>query len=348
MCAPARADDVEKARELFTRGLDAYQAGDLEGARTFFRDAEAAHHAPAIVYNIGLVEEKLEHPQAAVDAYERYVAEAGDAGELATPATSAIVQIKARSTRLRVQTKPPGARVFLDGAPLADSSVLVTAAHHVLVAQGDDWRAEQEIEARGGGELLNVTLAAPAPSPPASLARTPVVRAPLSAPTEARPDDLTWGAAFAFVPAYMLGVTTKGATNDKAAATIVAGPLVELGYALTERFEVLARALGGLGPDGKPTYAWMGGPGLSFEAIRRRLWIGATFTGGQLETKAGNPKARYGTDIVFGALTEVNVVVLDKPSGQWMAGIQPAFLLTEMHNDNTTFFFPFTFGYRSY
>ena len=47
-----------------------YQTGDWEGAARHFREADAEHHAPAIVYNLGLSEEKLGHPQAAVDAYE--------------------------------------------------------------------------------------------------------------------------------------------------------------------------------------------------------------------------------------------------------------------------------------
>src|SRR5687768_10008336 len=71
----AHAGDVDAARKLFADGVKLYQQGDYEGARRLFKQAEAEHHAPAIVYNLALAEEKLRHPQAAVDAYEAYVAE---------------------------------------------------------------------------------------------------------------------------------------------------------------------------------------------------------------------------------------------------------------------------------
>jgi hypothetical protein len=230
------------------------------------------------------------------------------------------------------------------------------------VAQGDGWRDEKEIEARGAGDALVVSLAAPAtpalaptttptptppPSPPAaadSPQAPPADRTP-ALPASAQPDGFVWGASFAIVPCYLLGVTTAGASNERPAASIVAGPSLALGIALTERFELLLSALGGLGPDAKPSYLYMGGPGLSFKVVDR-AWLGMSFLGGQLETRAH--AARYGTDIVFGGMLEASVVLLAKHEGEWIASFQPSFLLTEMHADNTTLFFPLSFGYRSF
>ena len=80
--------------------------------------------------------------------------------------------------------------------------------------------------------------------------------------------------------------------------------------------------------------------------IGTRLWLGATFLGGRLETMSnGIP---YGTDLVFGAMAEANVVVLASKWGQWMLGVQPGLLLTDEGRDNTAIFFPVTFGYRAY
>ena len=350
----AHAGDVEEARRLFAEGVRLYQRGDYEGARRLFKQADAEHHAPAIVYNLGLAEEKLGHPQAAVDAYEAYVAEVGESGELAPAAAVAIAQLKARSTRLRVESRPPGARVFVDGAPLrepAPTSILVPAAHHVVVVQGEGWRAERDIEAPGGGEPLGVVLEAPeappvvpAPSPPPHAdAPKPPPAAPAPAPRA--PDGIVWGAAFAFAPYYLRGVSTPGASNEKDARSVVAGPVLEIGLALTPEVEFLARGFAALGPDGKPSYAYMGGPGLSAK-LGSAVWVGATFLGGQLETRAHD--ARYGTDLVFGAMAEVGLVVLRKPAGEWIASMQPGFLLTELRNDNTAFFLPIAFGYRAY
>jgi hypothetical protein len=361
----AHAGDVEVARKIFADGVKLYQQGDYEGARRLFKQADAEHHAPAIVYNLALAEEKLRHPQAAVDAYEAYVGEVGDQGELSSSAAVAIAQIKARSTKLRVETKPPGARVFVDGAPLSDPApvtVFVFSGTHVVVAQGDGWRGEQDVQVEGKGESLAITIAAqgappktepvvqPPPPPPPMLEHPPESMQPAK-PNEM--DGFVWGAGFAIVPSYLFGVDTREKTpeataatkNHRDAASIFAGPLLEIGIALSPDFAFLLRGMVGVGPDGKPSYAYMGGPGLSFRATSR-FWLGATFLGGRFETRAFD--ADYGTDLVFGAMVEATYAVLRKKDGEWIAGLQPAFLLTRRDNDNTTLFFPMTFGYRAY
>lgn len=359
----ARADDVEAARRDFAEGVRLYQRGDYEGARRLFKKADAEHHAAAIIYNLAFAEERLFHLQAAVDAYEAYVAEVGPSGELSSAAAMAIVQIKARSTRLRIDTKPAGARLFVDGTALtepAPTTYLLPAGHHVVVAQGQSWRGEEEIEVRGTGDVLNLVIKSatadepvavvppaapianePAPAPaPAPIDRTPEV----PAPDAALPSGFVWGAAFALAPYYLLG-TDPGTLNTRGATQLVAGGIFEVGHAVTDRFEFLARGFLALGPEGKPSYAAMGGPGLSLR-VGSSLWFGATFLGGQLETLSRG--VRYGTDLVFGAMVEASLVVISTPSGQWMAGIQPGLLLTDHVRDNTAFFFPFSFGYRAF
>lgn len=369
---PALAEDVAKARKLFADGVHQYQVGDYEGALRLFREANAEHHAPAIVYNMGLAEERLGHRQAAVDAYESYVAEAGDKGEFTSAAVAAIAQIRATSTKLRIESKPAGAHVFLDGNALVDPApvtVLVGAGHHVVIVQGDGWRAEKELEAKSG-EPATLALEQPeAPAPP----RPPVGEAPIRGPSQpppevpvatppiapsiappnpeapVGPDGFVWGAHFAVAPGVMLGVDAYDDQknfheNNKTIPTVLAGPLLEVGYAITDKIEFLARGLAGIGPDGKPSTMFMGGPGLSFKL--GPIWAGATFIGGEIDS--ARHKVKYGTDLVFGVMSEISIAVIKKPYGEWLAGIGPSFLLTEMRNDNTTVFFPMTFGYRAY
>jgi hypothetical protein len=354
---------VEAARLSFADGVKLFRLGDYEGARRLFVKADAEHHAPAIVYNLGMAEERLGHPQPAVDAYEAYVAEAGESGEFSSSATIAIAQLKARSTRLRISTEPAGARLFVDGVPLSDPSpatLLVLAGHHVVVAQGDGWRAETDVSAAGSGDTLAVSLARPPEalaSPPAPLALLPSVpargdTAPPPGPAAkvetsaaVHPDGLMYGASFAMAPYYLLGATAPGAPNGDSAKSVVAGPFIEVGAALNERVAFLARGFVALGPDAKPTYAYMGGPGLSVRALPS-IWVGATFLGGKLETVSHD--VRYGTDLVFGVLVELGIVLIDKPTGQWLVSVQPATLLTDRSTDNAAFLFPFSFGYRAF
>jgi tetratricopeptide (TPR) repeat protein len=357
----ALADDIAKARKLFADGVHQYQIGDYEGALRLFKEANAEHHAPAIMYNVGLAEEKLGHRQAAVDAYEAYVAEAGDKGEFTTVAVATIAQIRATSAKLRIETKPPGAHVFVDGNALHDPSpvtLLVGAGHHIVVAQGDGWRAEKEIEATGATPLTIELQEAPKPAPPppplepAPPPPPPVVvepKPPPPPPSPAAPDGLVWGAQFAITTGIMFGVDAVDEQkhkhlNTKTIPTVLAGPLLEVGYALTENIEFLARGLVGIGPDGKPSFMYMGGPGLSFKL--GPIWAGASFIGGRINS--ARHEVTYSTDIVFGVLGEVAVPVLKKAHGEWLVSVQPSFLLTEMRNDNTTIFWPIAFGYRAY
>jgi hypothetical protein len=122
--------------------------------------------------------------------------------------------------------------------------------------------------------------------------------------------------------------------------------VLEVGAAIDPRVEFLMRGMAALGPDGKPTVLLMGGPGLSLRALPS-LWVGATFVGGRLETKAhgGVP---YTTDVVFGAMLEAGLVVVDKPHGQWIASFQPSTLITEVETDNAALIFAFAFGYRAF
>ncbi len=228
----------------------------------------------------------------------------------------------------------------------------MSAGHHVVVAQSEGWRAEADVEAQGAGDTLAVSLhspgeggAATAPAlPQVSPAVPPVVdRVPEPAAREV-PDGLVWGAAFALVPYHMVGAA-KGMPNELSTTRVGAGAILEIGDAVTERFEFFARGFLALGPEAHPSYAFMGGPGISLH-LGSSLWLGATFLGGRLETRSNG--IDYGTDLVFGAMAEANVVVLGSKWGQWMLGVQPGLLLTDEGKDNTAIFFPVTFGYRAY
>ena len=85
--------------------MQLFQDGDFVGALEHFEQADRAHHAPAITYNIGRARESLGQAHPAVAAYEAYLGEAGPSGEYSGAATIAIAQLKARSTRLRIERR---------------------------------------------------------------------------------------------------------------------------------------------------------------------------------------------------------------------------------------------------
>jgi hypothetical protein len=361
LASPAAAeDDVAAARAHFVDGVTRFQAGDFEGARVAFVRAEAAHHAPVTVYNIARAEERLGHPQAAVDAYERYLGEAGEAGEFTPASTLAIAQIKARSARLEITTDPPGARVSIDGVAhqaATPMALLVTIGNHHVVAEGDGWRAELDVEAVAP-RPIRASLARPpgnatAPVPPADPATRPASPPPdvpaALAPRSAEPADLVYGAHFLVTP-YLYLPRSRGSARETSlsSAGVTAGLGVEIGYAITERVEILARGFGTIGADGVPFAAmWAAGAALSYR-VHRALWAGASVLGGRGRADPVlDPVLRFDTDLVFAPTIDVSFVALERAYGQWLISASPGLYFASAA-DNRAFFAPIGFGLRAF
>lgn len=357
----ARADDAtDSARAHFSEGVTRFEAGDYEGARALFLRADSEHHAPVIVYNVARSEERLDHPQAAVDAYDSYLREAGDSGEFATAAALAMAQIRARSPRLRIETTPPGANIFVDAAEAPEkspTSMLVTIGHHHVVAEGDGWHGEAEVDATDPSKGANVAIArspvntavsatpAPSSSPPH------LAPAPESVPTPG-PHGLVVSGSFSIVAYHMFSKRGQADTTTGVAPALIA----DVGYAITPRVEIFLRVLGGLGSEGTPVTLVEGlGPGFSYRLLPA-LWVGAWCLGGRIETsytpsvtlpgEASGIKY-FETGWVFAPEAEVSLSILQTEYGQWMLSVSPSYYFASPQ-DNGAFFVPMSFGLRTF
>lgn len=349
------AAQVEKARTLFQRGVERFQAGDLEGARRDFVASDAAHHASDTVYNIARCHERLGQVHDAIERYEAYLAEAGEDGAYRSAASLALAELRARSTRLTIATSDTSARAFLDAQPLAGTSPWVrfipAGTHHVVVT-GTGWRDERDVQATGSGDQVELRVDMPSGEATTRGARrrtaerrptTTRRRTDSTADTEPeRPSDgAVFGVGFALIPYHFLGVTTPNASNATNRTASVAGLYVSAGLRLTERVVVGVGGAAGIGPEGDPAYGYYGGPRVAVR-IWRSLSLSASFIGGQLESEAAG--IRFGTDLVFGATAGVEVEVVRKRYGRWIFSLTPGLLLTERRNDNTAIIAPFGFG----
>jgi hypothetical protein len=157
------------------------------------------------------------------------------------------------------------------------------------------------------------------------------------------PSDLVLGAAFALVPFRLLGAQNADKGNGEGATQVVVGGIIEAGYAITDHFELLFRGLVAFGRDARPSHLTLGGPGVSLR-IGSRVWLGASFIGGQLSTEAHFRD--FHTDFAFGTLGEATYAIVVTRSGEWSVGFQPGCLITDGAYTNTAFLFPFSLGYR--
>jgi hypothetical protein len=359
LATAAPADDVDSARKHFAEAVKHYKDEDYEGARALFLQAEREHHAPAIVYNIARTEERLGHPQAAVEAYDAYLGEAGEKGEFAQAAAIAIAQLRARSPKLRIETKPAGARVFVDGAPLRDVSpitILVTPGHHHVVAEGEGWRAEADADAVDPTHAETVSLAAPvAPVAPiaAPVAPAPAVVAPPPPPPPPppAPDGLIVGGQFALVPHRFDGTTDRRFSSFGLAA----GFMGEIGVAPSDKFEVLLRGLAAFGSKGDPATVLASIGIAGSYRVHPIVWIGAGFAGGRAMLYGSQDKTkieqgaqrRFDSNWVFCPSLEISIAVLTRAYGQWFVSAFPGYYFAAP-DDNDTVFLPIGFGLRTF
>ncbi|UJR79067.1 tetratricopeptide repeat protein [Sandaracinus amylolyticus] len=121
--APAGAQDVGRAQQLFQQGIAAYDAGRLDEAVRLLREADAIVHSPELTFNIARVYERMGESREAIRHFERYLREARPEGDERADVDRRIAAMRELDRRMRdqVMTTPPSsdemtqeARVFFE------------------------------------------------------------------------------------------------------------------------------------------------------------------------------------------------------------------------------------------
>jgi len=354
LATPALAEPADAARDAFKAGVAAFQKGDYETALARFREAEAANPAPAITYNVARSLEKLERPQAAVTAYEAYIATAGESGEFTSSATLAIAQIKARSTRLRVESQPPGANVTLDGEKLDEktpTSVLVPRGTHVIELELDGWKETRKYDAPGSGtsgEIVFVRSQAPAVTPSHSdRPAKPAPKKPRRIPTLS---GLVGSFGLSLSLYKFVGTAEEGKkTADNQPSGLVFGLAFDVGYALGPHTELVFRGSGGFGSKDGALASVGAGALVLGHRVTQKWWVGggvAFGTGNATDVDAASgDEITVATDLALGPSLELGYVIDQNEDGHWLAELLPTALLSTSGSPSTLFV-PLVVGYR--
>jgi hypothetical protein len=192
----AQADPRTDARDRLEEGSALYRKGDYKGALKKFEEARALVASPKIYFNLGQALSRLGRTAAAVDAFERFLAEAPDAvperrrdaeqllGEL-RPQVGFVRVIADAKSEIAVDGQPAGTAPLRRTIPVDPGEHQVTArvpgapiAHvgNVKVAAGETiaWEAREAPAPLADGPLpLPPSLTAPVPAPQASVVTTP-------------------------------------------------------------------------------------------------------------------------------------------------------------------------------
>jgi hypothetical protein len=172
MVALAQPADKARAQQRLQAGSARYRQGDHQGALDRFKEAQALYPSPKIFFNIGQAYRQLGRPAAAVEAYERFLAEATDAARgPRREAEGWLARLRPKVGFLKV-VAGAGATVSVDGqpsgvAPLPRPIPLEPGTHEAVVqppaaAAAPVTRTVQITQ----GQTVDWDVAAAAASPP--------------------------------------------------------------------------------------------------------------------------------------------------------------------------------------
>jgi PEGA domain-containing protein/tetratricopeptide repeat protein len=185
--APARPTEaaIDEAREHLKRANVHFEAGDFKLALEEFERAYGAAPNYKILFNIGQVNLQLNRYAAALAAFERYLADGGDAIEADRAAAVAdeVARLRGRTGTLMITSNVDAAEVRIDGVvvgatPLA--GIRVDAGRHDVILTKDGRSTTQTVAVDGGEESrLSLDLAqrpaepVPPPAPAPELVAPP-------------------------------------------------------------------------------------------------------------------------------------------------------------------------------
>jgi hypothetical protein len=172
-----------QAQALLGQGTKLYEQGDVAGALEKFSAAYAAYPSPKLMFNIGQANRELNRPVEAIEAFQRFLAEATDASpETIADANKSVAELRKKLGRIRIDCETPGAEVSVDGKPVGLTPLpeLIWATpgrHQVTASHANTAPAIENVEVPVGSvgivtmRLLPLTaavIAAPVPAPEAA------------------------------------------------------------------------------------------------------------------------------------------------------------------------------------
>lgn len=187
----AQAEDanVARARELFQRGVEAYDRGVYFEALQAFQEAYRLQPHASVRVNIANCYDKLDRPAEAIRNFEQFLGSGAGTPAQQEEVVQALPALRKRVGRLVLRVSPQGARVVIDNAdelraPIREP-ISLKVGRHQLTASLDghetamrvvDIHSEETTELDvhllrldSSGNLVaeEPTVTAPVPSPPA-------------------------------------------------------------------------------------------------------------------------------------------------------------------------------------
>ena len=179
---PAIDDPQAKAQAqaLLSEGTRLYGEGDVAGALEKFQAAYAAFPSPKLMFNIGRANDDLGRPVEAMEAFEKFLAEATDASpETIANANKSASELRRKLGRIRIDCETADAEVNVDGkrvglTPLPELVWATAGRHQVTAKHASAAPAIEDVDVAAGSvstvtmRLLPATVPVAATAPKAA------------------------------------------------------------------------------------------------------------------------------------------------------------------------------------
>lgn len=184
-----------EASARFRRGVELYREGDARAALIEFQRAYEIAPNYQVLFNLGQASAELKDYVGALKAFEKYMAEGGDAvpADRRERVRGEIEQLRQRVAKVTLQLDVADAEVVVDGVAVGHSplpeALLVSAGRRRIVASKPGYVPLERYVDVGGGDDVALTFAllpvtAESAAPPASAARAEQTPAPLTEQAE--------------------------------------------------------------------------------------------------------------------------------------------------------------------
>jgi hypothetical protein len=158
--AAPKDEELARARALDQQGVRAYKDGRYNDAIRYFSEAFKLGGPPSELWNIAKCHMRLDQPDQASDAYDRYLMQPGLSQQDKAEARSELEELKQRRSILTIASAPSRATVYLDGkhteaAGTTPFSIqLAPGTHKVEVEQRGYKPYGEEVEAKYGRAII--------------------------------------------------------------------------------------------------------------------------------------------------------------------------------------------------
>jgi hypothetical protein len=152
-----------KAQVLLSEGARLYEQHDLAAALEKFNQAYAEFASPKLLFNIGQASRDLHLYAEAMNAFERFLAEATDVpADMEKEAQQSVAELKGNLGRLHVECATIDAEISVDGkvigrAPLRDLIWETPGKHQITAKHPDTVPAVEDVEVVQG-VVQNLTI----------------------------------------------------------------------------------------------------------------------------------------------------------------------------------------------